>query len=267
MPLQRTNGSIPTNPAWPGSPVDPVDVNASLERILTSEQFVKSPQLSRFLRFCVDQSLEGRQEYLKEQVLGTEVFRRASPFDPRLDPIVRVEARRLRSKLDEYYAGPGRMDSLMISFQRGDYVPRFMYVQATAERPVRHSPAPLIVIVEDERIVAKDLEIRLTKLGYSVVASAGSGEAALEYVEELQPDLVLMDIVLAGRMRGTEAAREIWERWRTPVVYLTAFSDSMVLEDIKGSEPYGYILKPFEPKQLNAVLQIALSRRAKENER
>jgi signal transduction histidine kinase len=73
-----------------------------------------------------------------------------------------------------------------------------------------------------------------------------------------------MDIVLAGGLRGTEAARHIWSRWQIPVVYLTAFSDPNVLQDVNSSDSYGYILKPFDSKQLNAVLQIALGRRRRE---
>jgi len=242
---------------------DNQEIRLQLARILNSEVFAKSPQLSRFLKHCVEQTLKGQQDYLKEQLLGSEVFRRV-PFDPRLDPIVRVEARRLRAKLDEYYAGEGARDSIVISFQRGDYIPRFVHVSGGADRRAKPEKPATIVIVEDERVVAKDLENRLRSLGYSVVGSAPSGEAALECIDNLHPDIVLMDIVLAGSMRGTEAARQIWKRWRVPVVYLTAFSDAVVLEEIKGSEPYGYILKPFEPKQVHAVLQLALSRRAKE---
>src|SRR5579884_3557228 len=107
------------------SPVDSNQVQQQLARILGSDLFAKSPQLSRFLRFCIDRVLLGRQDELKEQVLGVEVFRRSSSFDPRVDPIVRVEARRLRAKLEEYYAGEGRFDPVIIYFQRGDYVPRF----------------------------------------------------------------------------------------------------------------------------------------------
>jgi CheY-like chemotaxis protein len=245
------------------SGADNQEIRLQLARILNSEVFAKSPQLSRFLKHCVEQTLKGQQDYLKEQLLGTEVFRRV-PFDPRLDPIVRVEARRLRAKLDEYYAGEGARDSIVISFQRGDYIPRFVHVSGGADRRAKPEKPATIVIVEDERVVAKDLENRLRSLGYSVVGSAPSGEAAVECIDNFHPDIVLMDIVLAGSMRGTEAAQLIWNRWRIPVVYLTAFSDAVVLEEIKGSEPYGYILKPFEPKQVHAVLQLALSRRAKE---
>jgi len=256
---------IPQNPpSTEGNPSgsDHRDIKLQLARILSSDLFGKSPQLSRFLRHCVEQTLIGRQDNLKEQLLGTDVFRR-NPFDPRLDPIVRVEARRLRAKLDDYYASHGATDPIIISFQRGDYIPRFIHVDPSADKPVKSDKQPSIIIVEDERLVAKDLENRLRSMGYVVLGSAASGEAALEAVETLHPDIVLMDIVLAGAMRGTDAARQIWNRWRIPVVYLTAFSDAVVLEDIKGSEPYGYILKPFEPKQVHAVLQLALSRHTK----
>lgn len=239
------------------------EVRQELTRILSRDLFLKSPQLSRFLRFCVEETLEGRQDGVKEQVLGTDVFRRPSPFDPRLDPIVRVEARRLRAKLDQYYASEGAADPVIISFQRGDYVPRFVR-PSLSDRATLRTKVATIVVVEDERLVARDLEIRLTNLGYKVVGSAASGEAALRQIEESQPDIVLMDIVLAGTMRGTEVARRIWTEWQIPVVYLTAFSDPMILEDVKGSEPYGYVLKPFDSKQLHAVLQLALSRRDRE---
>ena len=238
------------------------EIRAQLARILESERFTKSPQLSRFLRYCVEQTLQGHPTGLKEQVLGTEVFRRPSPFDPRLDPIVRVEARRLRAKLDQYYAAEGGSDPLVITFQRGDYVPRFLRPWTTQEAAINSSAR--VLIVEDELIVARDLEHRLKSLGYTVAGSTRSGDEALELCEQLRPDLVLMDIVLAGGLRGTEAARRIWSRWQTPVVYLTAFSDANVLQDVNSSDSYGYILKPFDSKQLNAVLQIALGRRRRE---
>jgi len=260
----ETNGAAEAPPRVSITPAETAQVQQQLGRVLASDSFIKSPQLSRFLRFCVERVLLGRQDELKEQVLGVEVFRRSLSFDPRVDPIVRVEARRLRAKLDEYYAGEGRLDPLVIYFQRGDYVPRFARASAPADRCAAPALSARILIVEDERLVARDLENRLRSHGYTVSGSAASGEAAIAAVERLHPDLVLMDIALAGPMRGTEAARRIWERWHIPVVYLTAFSDAVVLEEMRGAEPYGYILKPFEPRQLHAVLQLALSRRAKE---
>lgn len=239
------------------------EVRAELARVLSSELFLKSPQLSRFLRFCVDETLAGQQDCLKEQVLGTDVFRRSAPFDPRLDPIVRVEARRLRSKLEQYYTGEGAMNPVILSFLRGDYVPRFIRANHSVRPAPSASPARILV-VQNARLASRDLETRLKNLGYDVVGSVDSGEAVLEAVQELKPDIVLMDIVLSGQMRGADVARRIWSGWRIPVVYLTAFSDALVLEDVKGSDPYGYILKPFDSKQLHVVLQLALSRRNRE---
>jgi TolB-like protein len=98
-------------------------VIAQLERILTSSTFVRSKRLGRFLRFTVEQCLEGRQTALKEYLVGVEVFNKMETFDPRIDSIVRVEARRLRSKLERYYMTEGRDDGIIIQFRKGSYVP------------------------------------------------------------------------------------------------------------------------------------------------
>lgn len=126
---------------------------------------------------------------------------------------------------------------------------------------------PEILLVEDEQIVALELRKRLTRLGYQVTEVAVSGEAALHSVEERRPDLVLMDIVLAGRMTGTQAAAIIREHFDIPVVYLTAFSDPGTLEQIKDTEGQGFLTKPFQPHELHAVIQLALSRHRKERSR
>jgi TolB-like protein len=106
------------------------DVRAHMERIANSAMFAESERLRRFLRFTVESKLGGEPERLKEYVLGREVFDRRDGYDPRLDPIVRVEARRLRSKLSEYYSGPGRAEPIRIAYPKGSYVPVF----AAAER-------------------------------------------------------------------------------------------------------------------------------------
>src|SRR4051812_1272805 len=208
------------------------DVQKQVERLLASATFARSPQLSRFLRYCVEKTLIGRPDQLREQILAVEVFRRARDFEARRDPIVRVEARRLRSKLEEYYQTEGRNDPVLISLQRGDYIARFAPAWRR-EQATKSTERHRILITEDERLVAKDLETRLKNLGYDVVGSATTGEAAIQLAEQLRPDLVMMDIVLAGRTTGTEAAREIRTRWNIPSVFLTAFSDAVVLEDIK----------------------------------
>lgn len=117
-----------------------------------------------------------------------------------------------------------------------------------------------ILIAEDERLVALNLESRLQELGYEVVGSVSSGEAALESALLLAPDLVLMDIQLSGVMKGTEAARLLWQRDQVPSIFLTAFADQGVLDDARLANSYGYLVKPFRPAQVHAAIQMALAR-------
>ncbi|MCK5227771.1 MAG: response regulator, partial [Desulfobulbaceae bacterium] len=121
-----------------------------------------------------------------------------------------------------------------------------------------------ILIVEDELIVAKDIENCLTKLGYSMTGIVASGEEAVRKVDELRPDLVLMDIVLKGEMNGIEAAEEI-NTLNIPVVYLTAHADTDTLDRAKTTAPYGYIIKPFDERMLQSTIEITLYKSRMEN--
>ncbi len=115
-----------------------------------------------------------------------------------------------------------------------------------------------ILVVEDEGIVAIDIQNRLKRLGYDVPAVASYGEEAVRKAAEIHPDLVLMDIMLTGEMDGIEAAQQIWDRFDIPVVYLTAYSDELTLQRAKVTAPFGYIVKPFEDRELHISLEIAL---------
>lgn len=115
-----------------------------------------------------------------------------------------------------------------------------------------------IMIVEDEVIVAEDIRDMVEDLDYDVTAIARSGEAALKKAEETKPDLILMDIVLKGEMDGVEAADQIRNRFDIPVVYLTAHAQDEIVERAKVTEPFGYLLKPFEERELHSVIEIAL---------
>jgi len=109
---------------------------AALDRVLAAPEFVNAARLSRFLRFAVEKVLAGGGSELKEYLLGVEVFDRGQDFDPRLDPIVRVEAGRLRGKLQEYYEGGGQTDPVRIVFRKGSYAPSFEAATSTAPVPV-----------------------------------------------------------------------------------------------------------------------------------
>jgi len=138
-----------------------------------------------------------------------------------------------------------------------------------ATRPHRAPPVTgdfqaRVMIVEDERIVAKSLENDLHALHYDVCASVMTGEAALEAAGRTLPDVILMDIRLSGAMDGTQAASLIWERLQIPVVYLTAYADAETLAGIKRTNAYGYVMKPYEAAEVHVALQLALERRDRE---
>lgn len=117
-----------------------------------------------------------------------------------------------------------------------------------------------IMIVEDELDVAKNIKDQLDKIGYNVAAVFSKGEDAIKWVAEFQskPDLVLMDIHLPGPMDGIDTAEKIHDLFNIPIIYLTAFADSETLERASITEPFGYILKPFELKALQSTIEIAL---------
>ena len=124
------------------------------------------------------------------------------------------------------------------------------------EQPLQERPK--ILVVDDEQVVALDVEASLDALGYEVVGIAGTGKEALRLTAETSPDLVLMDIQLYGSMDGIAAAGEIRNRWQIPVVFITAFASEEVLARAKATGPYGYVAKPFQTKDLKATVAVAL---------
>jgi len=115
-----------------------------------------------------------------------------------------------------------------------------------------------VLIVEDEGIVAEEIRSRLKRMRYATPAVAFSGGEAIGKAEETRPDVVLMDIRLKGDMDGVEAAKQIRTRFDIPVVYVTAYADEDTLQRAKTTEPYGYILKPFEDKDLHTNIEVAI---------
>lgn len=115
-----------------------------------------------------------------------------------------------------------------------------------------------LLVVEDEKIIALDLQRRLEKFGYTVVALASDAESALQLAREHRPDIVLMDIMLGGERDGVDAAIAIREELEIPVVFLTAYADERTVERAKQAEPVGYVLKPFKERELQTTIEIAL---------
>ncbi len=121
-----------------------------------------------------------------------------------------------------------------------------------------------VLIVEDESIVAKDIQHSLKKLGYIVVGICNTGQDAIKTATDVKPDLVLMDIMLKGDMSGIDAASEIREKLNIPIIYLTAYADEATLSRAKVSEPYGYIIKPFKEIDLHTSIEMAIYKHEKE---
>jgi len=129
-------------------------------------------------------------------------------------------------------------------------------------------PKTRILVVEDDQLVAIDICTRLEALGfYDVAGKATTGEEAVKIVEELKPDLVLMDIVLKGVMDGIEAAGLIHSKYNIPVVYLTSYTDEEFLKRAKITVPFGYILKPFNARELHTTIEMAIYRHRADAER
>ncbi len=118
--------------------------------------------------------------------------------------------------------------------------------------------ATSILLVEDEPVIALDVRRRLQQLGYSPPLTATTGEEAIDLAELHQPDLVLMDIILSGDMDGIDAASRIRNSLFVPIIYLTAHADPDTLQRAKITEPFGYIMKPFEDRELHTCIEMAL---------
>lgn len=121
-----------------------------------------------------------------------------------------------------------------------------------------NTPDVSILIVEDEAVIAMDLEQRLTSMGYGIAGVASRADRAIELVRQHHPDLVLMDVHIRGDKDGTETARILREELNVPSVFLTAYSDEQTIKNALASNPLGYLVKPFVDRELRAAVELAL---------
>ena len=115
-----------------------------------------------------------------------------------------------------------------------------------------------IMVVEDEAVIALRLQQMLTTMGYDVIGISYSGEDAIEKAGSLRPDLMLLDIMISEKLDGIQVAEIVKAEWDIPVIFLTAYSESKIIERAKKTEPYGYIVKPFQDRELEAAIEVAL---------
>ena len=121
-----------------------------------------------------------------------------------------------------------------------------------------------IMIVDDEAVITTQLEERLTSMGYEVAGMASSGEESIEMAQRLKPDLILMDIVMRGKIDGIAAAQIIKEKQDIPVIFLTGYTENHFIGRAKHVEPYGYIVKPFQEREIKASIEVALHKKQME---
>ncbi len=114
-----------------------------------------------------------------------------------------------------------------------------------------------VLVVEDDRLIARDIALQLSELGYQPLGPASSGEQAIEMTAQLLPDLVLMDVHLGSAMTGITAAQAIHNQFGVPSIYLSAFADQASLERAKQTQPVGYLSKPFTETELRKVIETA----------
>jgi DNA-binding NarL/FixJ family response regulator len=124
-----------------------------------------------------------------------------------------------------------------------------------------------ILIVEDETSFADELKERLARMRYSPLGVATTGSDAIQHADEHRPDLVIMDMHLAGLVDGIEAAEQIHAGFQIPVVYVSSHSDEYTMERAKVTDPFGYLFRPFEDRELEIILEMALYRHRMEQER
>ncbi len=117
-----------------------------------------------------------------------------------------------------------------------------------------------LLLVEDEFLIAKLLQKNLQLVGYEVCELVSTGEEAVERAGQEQPDFILMDIRLAGKMNGIEAAREIEQRFQIPIIFMTGYSDEEVVAQAKALNPLAYLVKPVTPDDIKPVVDAALEK-------
>lgn len=231
----------------------PADIRAEFDRMAVSDVFLKSPQLVAFLRYVVESTLHGKQDRIKAYTIGVEVLRRDVKFDPQLDPIVRVEATRLRRAIERYYATAGASDLIIIDLPRGSYVPTFRRREAAVSGPellpkrferllgiVRMRPVVAVVAALSLIVIVFAAGILLRQATHQILSEsaqrAGNG----------LPVIVMAPFAVAGTPSvGAISAPVLLEKMRDAFVRFDAVN---VMSAAKEPEVSDVAVRPAEPR-------------------
>jgi len=218
--------------------------------------FARSPRLATFLTYTVEQCLAGNPDRLKEYSIGVEVFARADHFDPRLDSIVRVEARRLRKKVDCYYSTLGASDEVLILYRRGEYTPQFMARSSASSQQLQNSNSRRVVLATPDAEEAEKLSQEVASLGFNASTTVSSPEQLGAVLPTAAADLVLLDASFLGSLPASALAM-----LRGRFIPLTSNLDSSTVAAICGMQAMGYLLRPLRPGEVSAAVRLASTRR------
>lgn len=238
---------------------DGMTTNSILRQVAKMREcplFARSPRLATFLTYTVEQCLAGNPDRLKEYSIGVEVFARADHFDPRLDSIVRVEARRLRKKVDCYYATIGSSDDVLILYRRGEYTPQFMARNNATPQHLQNVNQRRVLLATPDADEAEKLSQEVATLGFNTYSTASSPEQLGAMLPSAAPDLVLLDASFLGSLPASALAM-----LRGRFIPLTSSLDSSTVAAMCGMQAMGYLLRPLRPGEVLAAVRLASTRR------
>lgn len=244
------------------------DVRAHLIKILQSRFFASAPRLTRFLDFVVNESLNGREHNLKEYSVALSVFGKPENFDPRLDSSVRVAARQLRARLEQYYSTDGRGDRVRITMKPGEYKPCFYCRQAVAYGAEtngdanRDSEQPVTAIVVDEhRSTRAELAQALDVCGCATQLVTDSADDVLKALSSNSPSFIVTGLTLPGRLNGIELMREVRASSGAGIIGVIPIeTNPVILRDLAAVEPDAVIVRPVRIADVKVALQLAGAR-------
>jgi adenylate cyclase len=231
----------------------PADIRAELDRMAVSDVFLKSPQLVSFLRFVVESTLHGKQDRIKAYTIGVEVLRRDTKFDPQLDPIVRVEATRLRRTIERYYATAGAGDPVIIDLPRGSYIPTFRRRETVIRHPAQ---APnkfdrLFGIVRARPFLAGTAVLSLIVVGIALGILLRQATHLITVASEQRsgnglPIVVLAPFTVAGSPGpSTISATALLEKMRDAFVRFESVNIVSAPKEVAGTDA---VSQPLEPR-------------------
>ena len=227
--------------------------------MMASPIFKRSPRLSRLFRHVVEQSLRGEDYRVKEYSIAVEVFGKPESFDPRIDSVVRVAARQLRAKLEDYYGTEGRLDPVLIRFRPGDYTPR-IHVRSL-DSNAADCPATDVLIVDGDRRGAHAVAECLDPAVCRITGVTNDSDRALMLIERSHPAVVVAGVSVCGGLTGCELMRAVRRDHSTGIVaVMSTAATGALISDVIACDPDAVVFKPLRKTDVEIAVRAAVVR-------